>query len=99
MHFLLRCHWLTYSPIQYSWVLLKVLSSPRLKGEGKNMRLFKNIELLGVFSGSTIVTYLLSVGTESIPEILFKILIGVVLTLVLKAGINMIKKRSESKAD
>ena len=63
------------------------------------MRLFNNIELIGVFSGSAIVTYLLSVGTESIPEILFNILMGVVLAHVLKAGSNMIKKRSESKVD
>lgn len=63
------------------------------------MRLFSNIELIVVFVSSTVVTCLLSVGTESVPKILFNILMGVVLAHVLKAGHNMIKGSSEPKAD
>ncbi|MEZ8949233.1 hypothetical protein AB6E77_12570 [Vibrio sp. 10N.247.311.18] len=63
------------------------------------MRLFSNSELIGLLLGSTAVTCLLSVGTESIPKLLFNILMGVVLAHVLKAGHNMIKRTPESKAD
>lgn len=54
------------------------------------MRLFSNVELVAVFVGSAIVACL-NAGTESIPELLFDILMGVVFAHVLKAGYNMIK--------
>lgn len=62
------------------------------------MRLFSNSELIAVIVGSTIVA-LISAGTESIPELLFDILLGVVLAHVLKAGYNMIKKNAEPKGE
>ncbi|MEZ8733600.1 hypothetical protein [Vibrio sp. 10N.239.312.D08] len=61
------------------------------------MRLFSNGELVAVFVGSAIVACL-NAGTESIPELLFGILMGVVLAHVLKAGYNTLKS-SESKSE